>query len=304
MKNLLKLLIIVLVVASCESKKSDPIASLKEQIASKPSDSLFVKLNEEYVKSLNNKRLTAQEKENLMESAYGYFMEKGKYAYGANYLSKLIKDFPGDKTQPRIKELVNVFDKKGSKSIGDLLKMLYVGKYPDDEKFKNKYIASLSGVETNFDTILKQNGEIIFGDLEKTGRLNIAAAKDYVNKCEAFVLVNPENPNSPEYLFKAAEVAHTIKSLNKTFDIYDWILEKYPNAEKAPTTLFLKAYIVDNEIKDYKKAEKLYDEFLEKYPKSDLVDDVKTMKKYIGKSDEEILKMIEENQKKNQKKNK
>jgi len=298
MKNVFYSLIVILLMVSCKNdKKQSEVSSIEkiEQNAKQsPNEKSLNELKKVYIDELNDKNLSREEKESILERAVNYFNELGKPAYASSFLVKLLKDFPGAKTQARLKSLISAFDAKGANDVSKVMKMLYEKKY-NDGIYKN----DISGVETDFDKMIKGVGEAIFSDLEKTGKLNKKAAKDYVNDCEAYVLVNPDAKDSPEYLFKAAEVAHTIKSYNKTFDLYDWLLEKYPKYEKSPTALFLKGYVLDNELKKYDEAEKLYDEFLQKYPNSDLVDDVKTLKEFMGKSDEEILKAIEANRKKN-----
>lgn len=298
MKNLFFAIIAVILFASCANDEkeivSDGILKLEKEIKTSPSEKLYGDLKKEYAEMLKGKHLSSGEKETVLEHAVKYFHDLGKPNYESTYLVKLLKDFPGAKSKERIKSLISSFDAKGASEVGKEIKLLYSHKYADDS-----YKKDIEGMETNFDTYIKVIGESIFADLEKTGKLNVKAAKDYVNSCEAYVLVNPDAKDAPEYLFKAAEVAHTIKSISKTFDLYDWLIEKYPNYEKSSTALFLKGYILDNELKKYEEAEKLYDEFLMKYPTSDLVDDVKTLKEFMGKSDEEILKAIEKNQKEN-----
>lgn len=273
---------------------SDNVSKLKAEINKSPSDELYQQLNEAYRELITGKKLAASEKESVIEGAMNYFNNAGKIDMGAVYLTELLKDYPGSKANERIKSLIEYFDKKGSKDVSNLIKRMYSVKFNDNKT----YSSDIGGIDPDFDIFIKNVGETIFADLEKTGKLNVKAAKDYVNNCEAFALVNPEDKRAPEYIFKAAEVAHTIKSYNKTFELYDWLLEKYPNYEKAPTALFLKGYVFDNELKDSTKAIKLYNEFLQKYPNSDLVDDVKTLIEFMGKSDEEILKLIEASKKK------
>jgi tetratricopeptide (TPR) repeat protein len=258
---------------------------------------LFKDLNSEYKELFKDKRLEAGKKEMILERAYSFYKDSDQLSYASTYLTELIKDYQGDKSQGRIKELIGLFEKKGASDVSKVVKMLYLSKYPNDKDVLEKYSKDIEGIGTDFDKYLTSVGESIFASLESTGKLNVKAAKDYVNNCEAYALINPKDKGTPEYIFKAAEVAHTIKSYNKTFELYDWIIEKYPNYSKSATALFLKGYIFDNELKKYDEATKLYNEFLEKYPNSDLVDDVQTLKEFMGKSDEEILKLIEANQK-------
>ena len=129
-------------------------------------------------------------------------------------------------------------------------------------------------------------------EADNTG-INKDAAMQYVDACEAYALAYPDNKNTADNLFKAAEVAKSIRTFPKSLSLYDWIIEKYPNYEKAPTALFLKGFIIENNIKDDKKAGEIYRQFLSQYPKHDLADDVEFLIENIGKSDQEILEMIE-----------
>jgi len=149
---------------------------------------------------------------------------------------------------------------------------------------------------TSIDTYIFGLGEKLFIDPDNTG-INRAAAMNYVDACEAYALAYPKSPKAAESLFKSAEVAKSLRTFPKSLSLYDWILEKYPNYEKAPTALFLKGFIIENNIGDDKKAREIYDQFLAEYPSNDLADDVEFLIENLGKSDEEILQMIEEKRK-------
>ncbi|HHH52421.1 MAG TPA: tetratricopeptide repeat protein [Bacteroidetes bacterium] len=298
MKTTFLSLLILVFIISCNNNHGvipDEIVKMEKDIKSSPSDKSFLDLNNKYKELLKNNRLSDEERKEILSRAYKFFMDSGKDSYALTYLTELIKDFPGEQSMKWIKDMVSVFDKKGSSELSLLMKKLYVKNFPDDKESFTDVRSGIDSIDFDFDKYLKGEGEKIFADLETTGKLNVKAAKDYVNDCEAFVLIAPADSLSPEYLFKAGEVAHTIKSYNKTFELYDWILDKYAGYKKTPTALFLKGYILDNELKKYDDAKKIYNQFLQKYPNSELVDDVKTLIKYMGKSDEEILKMIEEN---------
>ena len=57
--------------------------------------------------------------------------------------------------------------------------------------------------------------------------------------------------------------------------------------------MFLKGFIIENNIKDDSLALKVYQDFRAKYPEHNLADDAQFLIENIGKSDEEILQMIE-----------
>ena len=152
----------------------------------------------------------------------------------------------------------------------------------------------------SIDQYVEKIGASIFSNPDDIG-VNRKAALQYVDACEAYTLVYPESTAAPEFLFKAAEVAKSIQTFPKSLSIYDWLIVKYPNYEKTPTAMFLKGFIIENNLGNDSLALVSYKEFMAKYPNDDLVDDAQFLIQNLGKSDEEILQMIEEKRKANEK---
>ena len=114
---------------------------------------------------------------------------------------------------------------------------------------------------------------------------------------EAFAIENKNDGLAPIYLFKAADINMNMNRSEKALDCFNIILEKYPDFEKAPSALFLKAFIYENQLMDYVNAEKYYRLFIEKYPDNDFTDDAEISLKNIGKTPEELIKEFENNNK-------
>jgi len=108
----------------------------------------------------------------------------------------------------------------------------------------------------------------------------------------------PENEQSPAYLFKAGDMAMNLSMPRRSIEVFDRILNNYPDYEKAPQCLFLKAYVFENNLGDLKEAKKTYEQFLKKYPDDDFADDAEISIKNLGKSPEELIKEFEEQAKK------
>ena len=123
--------------------------------------------------------------------------------------------------------------------------------------------------------------------------------ENVVKLVDAYVLYakqNPDDSQSPEYLFKALDVAVGINAEGpqKAIDIADIMIEQYPEFEMTPMAMFLKGFVYENMMMDYEKALDTYHQFLEKYPNSPLVNDVKSTIENIGLSPEELIKKFEE----------
>jgi len=106
----------------------------------------------------------------------------------------------------------------------------------------------------------------------------------------------PADSLSPEYCFKAAELARAIHKGKEAILYYDKIYKNYPDNKKAPTALFLIAFTYENTLKDTANARIYYREFIEKYPDNQLADDAQYSLKYLEKSPEELIKMFEDNE--------
>ena len=125
--------------------------------------------------------------------------------------------------------------------------------------------------------------------------------ENVVKLVDAYVLYakqNPDDSQSPEYLFKALDVAVGINAEGpqKAIDIADIMIEQYPEFEMTPMAMFLKGFVYENMMMDYEKALDTYHQFLEKYPNSHLVNDVKSTIENIGLTPEELIKKFEGNE--------
>ncbi len=212
------------------------------------------------------------------------------------FLFYLIKeDYANADTPNRILALANQMSTAKRPQTANILYRAVSDNFTGSEAAKTA-LAKGDPEVTKLDNYLVNIGEGIFkGEVNKIG-INRNAALKYVDACEAYALGFPNAPDAPSYLFRAAEIAKSIQTYPKLMSLYDWIINKYPNYEKTPTTFFLKGFVLENDLKNNEKAEEVYNEFLKKYPKHDLVDDVQFLLENINKSDEEIRQLIEQKQ--------
>ncbi len=217
----------------------------------------------------------------------------------ASFLFPLIKeDYDNPSTPDRIYQLIEIMGKLKKESVAIILSQGLQQSFPTYEKLSNLNYPLPEGVP-NVDAYVKQLGTLIFDNPGNTG-INRKASLAYVDACEAYALGFPQDENTADNLFKAAEVAKSLRTYTKSLSLYDWVIEKYPSYEKAPTALFLKGFIIENNIGDDEKAREIYNDFIAKYPQHELADDVQFLIENLGKTDEEILQMIEQRRKENQ----
>lgn len=98
----------------------------------------------------------------------------------------------------------------------------------------------------------------------------------------------------PEYLFKAAGIARSVKLPTKSIELYTQVVKEYPEYEKKAEAMFLVAFVYDNDLNDKGKAKSVYKDFIEKFPTNQLANDAKERLKTIDMTDEEMIKMFEE----------
>jgi len=103
----------------------------------------------------------------------------------------------------------------------------------------------------------------------------------------------PEDSLAPVYLFRASDLSMNLQRPKETIVLFDELLENYPDYEKTPSVLFLKAFVYEDQLRDLHNAKKNYEAFLEKYPDNDFADDAEMSLKNLGKTPEELIKEFE-----------
>lgn len=299
MKNILFLLLSVVLMFSCKQDGAKPETSglsaeyttALDKLNSEPSKQAA----NDYIKEVRKAVATSTNSENTKDLLMKGLAVAEKHQLGATaigFLMPLLKDYP---TSPQKEEymakLASALSDVGKKIPGDVLIDSYLNQYPNGQ-YKDLLASKQNEKIENVDTFLVRLAEQIFVNPDKFG-INRLSAQKYVDACEAYALGNSDSGMAPEYLYRAAEMARTLKTYPKALSIYDWIEDRYPNYEKAATTMFLKGFMLENELNDKESARKVYQEFVTKFPKSDLQDDVKFLLDNIDKSDEEIMKLIE-----------
>lgn len=232
--------------------------------------------NEDYLV----KGLTAAETHKMAPAAIGFLMP-------------LLKNYP--KTPQReeyLAKLASALQDIGKSIPGDMLTAAYQSRYAGGQ-YTEALLAKRKETIDDPEKYLMEMAEQIFVDPDQFG-INKLSAQKYVDACEAFALGYPDHEKAPDFLYRAAEMARTLKTFPKALGIYQWIGETYPNYEKAATTMFLQGFMLENELNDKAAAKIVYQAFLEKFPNDDLTDDVEFLLENIDKSDEEIMKLIDE----------
>lgn len=110
-----------------------------------------------------------------------------------------------------------------------------------------------------------------------------------------FAKQNPSDSQSPDFVFKALDVAvgTSVETPQKAIEIADVLIEKYPDFEMTPMAMFIKGFVYENKLGDLQNAEMTYRQFIEKYPDNPMVGDVKSTLENLGLSPEELIRKFE-----------
>ncbi len=208
-----------------------------------------------------------------------------------------LTEYPGRPGQADLMaEYITVSEKMNQPEIAEILYKSFANRFPDDARTA-AYTDKIRVKDIPADSLVRQIGLTMFND--STFRLDEYSAELYVELCQDLVMANPNLPDAPEYLHRAAETARTLRSVDKAINLYDWIIDKYPTSKRAATSLFLKAFTLDNDLHQYEEAGEIYKIFLERYPNDEFTESAQFLLDNLGRSEEELKQMLLENAEKN-----
>ncbi|MBK8243976.1 MAG: hypothetical protein IPK88_11170 [Saprospiraceae bacterium] len=273
---------------SCKNKigGNDPILNeLETSFNTSPNEDNFNKLINKYLEMIQSAPKGSDLSE-LFIKASNICSKMDKPDQEIVFINNLVKNNPN---HPNIKEyifkMIQLLFKTERQTTAEIMALCYVKAYPNDPKIAE--LSSKLPKINNPEEYIFEIGKSIFADT--TTGFNEKNAMVYVDACEAYAMVLPKDAQTPEYIFKAAETSNTLKTYEKSFSLYDWIIDKYPTHERAPISLFMKGFLFDGTLKDSANASKYYTEFLTKYPNNSFAKDAELLKSNLGKSDEQVL---------------
>ncbi len=293
MKNTLYLFIFLsLAISSCKTDTTTEVVltSEEQELQTNPSKENAVKAINSLTDLISKSKDNKGEIKSLLSRGYSIAKEYKLTSKITAFLSPLVREYPDDPVQNnRLLELADYMLPMGKQHTAKIIYNSLAMK-----NFKNDKVINMdkSMKVESLDTFLKQLATSVFVNPDHHG-LNRRASQHYVDACEAYVMANPKNKNAPDYLYKAAEIARSIKTYPKTLSLYDWVIDKYPSYEKVPTIYFLKGFILEDDLQNETAARNVYEEFLKKYPDNELAKDVQFLLDNLGKSNEEILQEIQ-----------
>ncbi|MCX6296476.1 MAG: tetratricopeptide repeat protein [Bacteroidetes bacterium] len=161
-----------------------------------------------------------------------------------------------------------------------------------DEKVKEAKVATTTDQKVELTNLINR----LEGEMHRSMKIDNVIAGQALQAYSDFSKNYPNDSITPDYLFKAGEIATAIQQYPQALAYYQLITQKYPNYKLVQESLFLQAALLDNFLNDDAKAKVIYEQLIKAYPKSTYVNDAKAAINNLGKTDEQLIK---EFQKKN-----
>lgn len=116
----------------------------------------------------------------------------------------------------------------------------------------------------------------------------------YVMYADAFA----EDSLAPEFLFRAADLSTGLQNFDQAVELYGRVENNYKRYIKHPESIYLAGFIYDTHMDQKGKAKEYYERIIEKYPRHIFAKDAEAAIKALHMTDEELVKMFQEKNKK------
>ncbi len=275
---------------SCKQEAPDAMTTLERTVADSATTENVSQLLDMYSSWLRDNPEPSPQHKSILEKSVTVGLQHQRYAQALSALRGLVINYPDDPGTPdRLLQIGDIESKIGKDVAAKVLYQAFYTKYPD-----NAHSADLKQrypMTEPVDSLITGIGRQIFHD--STAAINEEAARQYVDLCESYALVNQGSDASAEYLYKASETARTMRATVQALEIYDWLMRDYKGNKRAAQALFLTGFTYDNDLHNLDKAKAAYEEFLKKYPNDEFASSAQFLLDNLGKTDDQLLEVLQ-----------
>lgn len=122
--------------------------------------------------------------------------------------------------------------------------------------------------------------------------VNREVAADLLQAYIRFTDTYPADERCPDFLYKGAGIARGVGVHHRAMEMYQKILDDYPEFPKQAETQFLIAFTYDNDLKDIESARIAYQEVIEVFPDHEFARQAEERLKTIDLTDEELIELF------------
>lgn len=157
---------------------------------------------------------------------------------------------------------------------------------------KTSYANNMPGVLTPIQE-MRQKINHLEDTLFKEEKLDFKKGRRAIQLYILFVDNFPADSLSPDYLFKAAEIADNIGSFEQSITLYNNCYLKYKHFIFRPECIFRQGNIYQLKLNDISKAREMYQQVIDEFPNSPMAAQSKAALSTMGKSDIELIREFE-----------
>lgn len=268
------------------SKSLKIIEKLEEQVKTTSDGELAKQLLNEYDKFISDFPSDSMNNPTFLFRSAELSFILSDFQGAIRKIKRLLIEYPDHQNVTTAANLMgNIFrEKLQSEDLAQIVFQSLLNKYPDNKEAKSKVEISEISLEERISAIQTRIFDV------NSGKIDFNNAGEYIEACDLYALMNPNDTLAPLLLYRSSETYRAIRNFNMAIELYDRVINSYPEFSKNEQILFLKAFTLDNDLKDFEKAKSAYKEFLQKYPNSDFSDDTKFLLENLGKDEEEVIK--------------
>jgi outer membrane protein assembly factor BamD (BamD/ComL family) len=144
-------------------------------------------------------------------------------------------------------------------------------------------------VKTDSQAMMAAKIDSIYAAMGKKQMFDQAEAMNALRLYVEYSTKYPNDSLTPEYLFRASDIAQGTGNYQQAVEFLETILAKHPTFHNYEAAMFSAAMIYDDHLEQVnhgdERALQLYDELIQKYPSSSYAEQSKILKTYVGKPD-------------------
>lgn len=129
---------------------------------------------------------------------------------------------------------------------------------------------------------------------KRTNAIEVQASEEYLLLANQLADQADGDTLAAMPLYKAAEIYQALGDFKGAALVFERIYTDYPSFSKAGEALFMLGFTYDENLRDTARARQTYEKFLAEYPNNTFADDTQMLLNNLGKSDEEMLRMLEQ----------
>ena len=310
---LLYLLLALLITASCSSRE-EKILKLERQMAESPTVDRSRKLVALYEDELENpegseKRFVTAPVQPLIQAyvrhanafpsdmqytpeylykAAQLQLDSKMYIPARNNFMRIVSTYPESDYAPRSLYRVAQMtkDRFGDMEGATLFYQTLIEGYPESE-YTDSARTVADGNET-LEALMLDYGDRLYLDTART-MINREMARRLTDAMEMYVVAHPDAPNADRQLYAAFEMSQSFNDPQRSLQLLNKLLRRYPESQETATALFMKAFLYEERLDNLDSARVTYETYLARFPDHALTESARFNLKNIGRSKEEVL---------------